>query len=143
MRDAAAKLMARDQLGRDFFARGITEDVERTRRVTYTATLLDLMQGYARIRTKDEFRPFVLDRESTYTMEEALGRMRKLIGFAGEWADILSYLPEGWEVDPKKRRSATAATFAASLELVKEGRLEIRQSETFAPIQIKRTAHDE
>jgi len=69
--------------------------------------------------------------------------MRKLIGFAGEWADILSYLPEGWEVDPKKRRSATAATFAASLELVKEGRLEIRQSETFAPIQIKRTAHDE
>ena len=143
MRDAAAKLMARDQLGRDFFARGVTEDVERTRRVTYTATLLDLMQGYARIRTKDEFRPFVLDRENTYTMEEALGRMRKLIGFAGEWADILSYLPEGWEVDPKKRRSATAATFAASLELVKEGRLEIRQSETFAPIQIKRTAHDE
>lgn len=143
MRDAAAKLMARDQLGRDFFARGITEDVTRTRRVTYTATLLDLMQGYARIRTKDEFRPFVLDRESTYTMEEALGRMRKLIGFAGEWSDILSYLPEGWEAEPKKRRSATAATFAASLELVKEGRLEIRQSDTFAPIQIKRRAHDE
>jgi len=46
MRDCAAKLMARDQLARDFFARGITEDVTRTRRVTYTATLLDLMQGY-------------------------------------------------------------------------------------------------
>ncbi len=142
MRDAAAKLMARDQLGRDFFARGITEDVTRTRRVTYTATLLDLMQGYARIRTKDEFRPFVLDRESTYTMEEALGRLRKLIGFAGEWTDIVSYLPEGWEMDPKKRRSATAATFAASLELAKEGKLEIRQSETFAPIHIKRIDDD-
>jgi len=58
MRDAAAKLMARDQLGRDFFARGIPEDVTRIRKVTYTATLLDLMQAYARIKTKDEFRPW-------------------------------------------------------------------------------------
>ncbi|WP_281982894.1 segregation and condensation protein A [Thalassorhabdomicrobium marinisediminis] len=142
MRDAAAKLMARDQLGRDFFARGITEDVTRTRRVTYTATLLDLMQGYARIRTKDEFRPFVMDRDKVFTMEEALGRMRGLIGFAGDWTDILSYLPEGWEVDPVKRRSATASTFAASLELAKEGRVEIRQSDTFAPIQIRKKTHD-
>ncbi|WP_150122065.1 segregation and condensation protein A, partial [Sulfitobacter sp. HI0129] len=46
MRDAAARLMARDRLGRDFFARGQTQDMQRTRRVTYTATLLDLMQGY-------------------------------------------------------------------------------------------------
>ena len=52
MRESAAKLMARDQKGRDFFVRGIPEDVERVRRVTYTATLLDLMQGYARIRTR-------------------------------------------------------------------------------------------
>ncbi|WP_439142681.1 segregation and condensation protein A [Pseudooctadecabacter sp.] len=142
MRDAAAKLMARDQLGRDFFARGITEDVTRTRRVTYTATLLDLMQGYARIRTKDEFRPFVMDRESVFTMEEALGRMRGLIGFAGDWTDILSYRPDGGEMDPAKRRSATASTFAASLELAKEGRVEIRQSDTFAPIQIRRKSDD-
>ena len=142
MRDVAAKLMARDQLGRDFFARGIPEDVLRVRRVTYTATLLDLMQGYARIRTRDEFRPFVMDRDSVYTMEEALERMRGLIGFAGEWTDILSYLPNGWESDPKKRRSATAATFAASLELAKEGKVDIRQSETFAPIQLRRKDQD-
>ena len=138
MRDAAAKLMARDQLGRDFFARGIPEDVTRVRRVTYTATLLDLMQGYARIRTKDEFRPFVMDREAILTMEQALERMRGLIGYAGDWTDLTSYLPEGWEADPKKRRSATAASFAASLELVKAGHIEIRQGETFAPIQIRK-----
>ncbi len=138
MREAAAKLMARDQKGRDFFARGITEDVARVRRVTYTATLLDLMQGYARIRTRDDFRPFVMDRDSVFTMEEALGRMRGLIGFAGDWTDILSYLPEGWETDPAKRRSATASTFAASLELAKEGRIEIRQSEMYSPIQIRK-----
>ena len=142
MRDAAAKLMARDRLGRDFFARGITEDVTRVRRVTYTASLLDLMQGYARIRTRDDFRPYVMDREAVLTMEQALDRMRHLIGFAGDWTDIASYLPEGWEADPRRRRSATAATFAASLELAKEGKIEIRQGDTFAPIHIRKRTPD-
>jgi segregation and condensation protein A len=142
MRDASARLMARDQLGRDFFARGQVEVVERRKRVTYSATLLDLMQGYARIRTRDEFRPFVMDRESVMTLEEALDRMRHLIGFAGEWTDIMSYLPEGWTGDPVRRRSATAANFAASLELAKAGAIEIRQGETFSPIQIRRKPND-
>ena len=137
MRDAAAKLMARDQKGRDFFFRGLPEDVTRVRRVRYTATLLDLMQGYARLRTKDEFRPYTMDRDHVMTLEQALERMRGLIGYAGEWTDLLSYLPEGWEVDPKRRRSATASHFAASLELAKNGSIQIRQSEIFAPIQIR------
>ena len=138
MRDVAARLMARDRLGRDFFARGIPEDVMRVRKVQYTANLLDLMQAYARIRTRDEFRPFVMDRDSVFTLEQALERMRGLIGFAGTWTDISSYIPEGWEKDPVRRRSATAATFAASLELAKEGKVEIRQAETFAPIQLRK-----
>ncbi|MEM1066231.1 MAG: ScpA family protein [Pseudomonadota bacterium] len=140
MREHAAKLMARDQKGRDFFVRGIPEDVTRIRRVKYTATLLDLMQGYARIRTKDEFRPYTMDRRDVLTLEEALDRMRGLIGFAGEWADLVTFLPEGWAMDPARRRSATAATFAASLELVKAGQIELRQGDTFAPIELRRLA---
>lgn len=142
MRDAAAKLMGRDQKGRDFFARGITEDVSRVRQVKYTASLLDLMQAYARIKTKDDFRPFVMDRFAVMTLEQALERMRHLIGFAGEWTDIASYLPDDWQTDPAKRRSATAANFAASLELAKEGRIEIRQGDIFAPIQIRKRTRD-
>jgi len=141
MRDVAARLMARDQLGRDFFARGVPEAVNRVRRVSYTATLMDLMQAYARIRTKDEFRPFVMDRDAVMTMEEALERMRGLIGYAGTWTDIMSYIPEGWEIDPVRRRSATAANFAASLQLAKEGQVEIRQGEVFAPIQIRKKSN--
>ncbi|WP_292290906.1 ScpA family protein [Marivita sp.] len=138
MRDVAARLMARDQLGRDFFARGVTQQVERVRKIDYTATLLDLMQGYARIRTRDEFRPFVMDRDAVFTMEQALERMRGLIGFAGTWTDISTYMPDGWDVDPVRWRSATASTFAASLELAKEGKVELRQSDTFAPIELRR-----
>ena len=138
MREAAAQLMARDQKGRDFFARGIPESVARLRRVRYTATLLDLMQAYARTRTREEFRPWAFDRENVFTMEAALERMRGLIGYAGDWTDLSAYLPDGWSADPMRRRSATAATFAASLELAKAGQIELRQTETFAPITIRR-----
>lgn len=138
MREAAARLMARDRLGRDIFARGVSEEVMRVRRVTWTASLLDLMQAYARIRTRDEFRPYAFDRVNVYTMEQALERLRDLIGFAGDWSDIASFLPEGWGADPARRRSATAATFAAALELAKQGQIELRQSETFAPIALRR-----
>ena len=138
MREAAARLMARDQLGRDFFARGLPEDVMRHRVVTYSATLIDLMRAYARIRTKDEFRPFVMDRDHVFTMEQALDRLRGMIGFAGVWADLTSFLPDGWDINPMRRRSSTAAHFAAVLELAKRGQIELRQGETFAPIQLRR-----
>jgi len=138
MREAAARLMARDQMGRDFFVRGLPEDVTRRRRISYTATLIDLMRAYARTRTKDDFRPFVMDRNNVFTMEQALERMRGLIGFSGGWTELETWLPEGWELHPERRRSATAAHFAAMLEMAKRGQLEIRQSDVFAPIHIRK-----
>lgn len=138
MRRSAARLMGRDQLGRDFFARGQTEDVSRKRTVTYSATVLDLMQAYARVKTREDFEPLHMKRGAFYTMEQALERMKGLIGHAMEWGALEQYLPEAWRLDPKKRRSATAATFAAALELVKEGQMEIRQDEMFAPLQLRK-----
>ncbi|MGQ0566387.1 MAG: segregation and condensation protein A [Gemmobacter sp.] len=140
MREAAARLMARDQLGRDVFARGAPETLTARRNVTWTATLLDLMRAYARIRTKDEFRPYVMDRDNIYTMEAALDRLRGLIGHAGHWTDLASFLPEGWGTHPMRRRSATAAHFAAVLELAKRGQVDLRQSATFAPIHLRAKA---
>ncbi len=137
MREAAAHLMARDQKGRDFFARGLPEDVTARRRIRHTATLIELMRAYARIRTKDEFRPYVMDRDDVFTMEQALDRLRGLIGHATQWTDIASFLPDGWSTRPMRRRSVTAAHFAAMLELAKRGQVELRQAETFAPIHLR------
>lgn len=137
MREAAASLMARDQLGREFFARGEPQGIARVRRTEWKATLLDLMQAYARIRTRDEFRPYAFDRKDVYTLEQALDRLRTMIGFSGEWNELSAYLPEDWTADPARWRSATAATFLASLELAKQGQIEIRQRENFAPIAIR------
>ncbi|MFQ5623796.1 MAG: segregation and condensation protein A [Paracoccaceae bacterium] len=138
MRRVAAQLMGRDQLGREFFARGEPQGVARCRRVERTATLLDLLQAYSRIRTRDEFRPLNMRRDPTYTPEQALERMRGLIGYAAEWGPLSQYLPEELRRDPQLRRSALASTFAASLELVKTGAAEIRQDGAFAPLYLRR-----
>ncbi|PZO66624.1 MAG: segregation/condensation protein A [Paracoccus denitrificans] len=138
MRNAAATLMARDRLGQDRFARGAPQQVVRQRRVEWKVGLIDLMRAYASLRTRDEFRPYAFDRRDIYTMEQALDRMRRLIGFAGDWTDLAEFLPTGWGNAGARRRSATAATFAASLELAKQGQVELRQSESFAPIAIRK-----
>lgn len=138
MRTAAATLMARNQLGRDMFVRGNPDDVTHKRRVTYTAGLIDLMRAYARLRTKDEFRPFVMDRQNVFTMEEALDRMRGMLNFFGDWGDLDAWLPDGWDGHPMRRRSVTASHFAAVLEMAKRGQIDLRQEDTFAPIEIRR-----
>jgi segregation and condensation protein A len=139
MRDAGARLMARDLLGRDVFARGAPEVVTHATRTTFTASLLDLMQAYARIRTRDEFRPWAFDRRDVYTMEEALDRLRAMVGAIADWTPLEVWLPEGWAT-PARRRSATAATFAAALELARQGRIALRQEAPFAPLSIRTRA---
>lgn len=140
MRQAAAQLMARDRLDADRFRRGDPDVTLRVRRVEWQAGLIDLMRAYARVKTRDEFRPYAFDRRDIYTMEQALDRLRGLIGFAGGWTDLADFMPDGWDASAARRRSATAATFAASLELAKQGRVQIRQEGSFAPIAIRRRA---
>ena len=138
MRRSASKLMARDQLGRDFFGRGILQDVTLKKNIVYKATVLDLMQAYARLRVKENFKPLhIEERNKIFTMEQALERMKSLIGHAIEWGTLEQFMQAGWLNDPKRRRSVTASTFAAMLELVKLGKLDLRQNDTFSQIEIK------
>ncbi|MDO5657004.1 MAG: ScpA family protein [Paracoccus sp. (in: a-proteobacteria)] len=137
MRQAAARLMGRDRLGQSRFARAAPEQIARLRNTEYEVGLIDLMRAYARLKTRDEFRPYAFDRTDVFTMEQALDRLRGMIGYAGVWTDLASFLPGGWQ-GGSRGRSATAATFAATLELARQGRLEIRQDDLFAPISIRK-----
>jgi segregation and condensation protein A len=137
MREAAARLMSRDQLGRDYFGRGEAAQASEERQVVHEANLADLLRAYARIKTRDEFTPLHLAREPVMTLEAALERMRGLLGAALDWTALSAWLPEDWVGCPRRRRSATAATFAAALELAKRGAVEIRQETTFAPLYLR------
>ena len=128
MREAAQQLMARDRKGIAFFARGAPETLQVTRRIVPQATLLDLMRAYARLRTRDDFRPYAFDRRDVYALDDALARLQALIGTLPDWQTLERFLPPGWADTPARRRSATASTFAASLELVRQGHAELRQT---------------
>jgi segregation and condensation protein A len=142
MRDVGARLMARDQLGRDVFTRGEPEPVGREAKVVHTATLVELMRAYARIKTREDFRPLHLQRGPVYTLEQALERMRGLLGTAVDWVSLAAWLPEDWRDAPDRRRSATAASFAAALELAKSGQLQLRQDGAFEPIWLRQRTEE-
>ncbi|MCY3877757.1 MAG: ScpA family protein [Rhodobacteraceae bacterium] len=144
MREAAKSIMERPQLGMDFFPRGDPELVEVVTKRSVSTTVLDLSIAYARMRSRREFKPFALNRSPIYSVEDATENLRRLLGEIPDWADLAGFLPQDWVREPQKIRSAMASTLAAALELVKRGELEVRQSHSFASIELKRTveAHD-
>lgn len=141
MRRAAAQLMGRDQLGRDFFKRGMTEMVTVRRQTTWSASLSDLLKAYASVKTRDEYKPLNVDPREVCSVELALERLKSLVGSIPDWGKLVSYLPEGWALEPQKRRSAIASTFVAALEMAKRGEIELKQDSVFAPIYLRQREH--
>ena len=137
IRGVGARLMARPQLGRDLFARGAPEalDVEKT--PVLEVSLYDLLKAYGEHRRRQETSTLTIRPLDLYSLEDALTRLSSLLGSLPDWATLASFLP-GRGDGSLRARSALAATFAASLELVKEGRIELRQDGAFSPIWLRR-----
>ena len=141
IRAAAAKLMSRHQLGRDVFARGAPEGVTVVRQSTWTTSLYDLIRAYADWAARKTGGHLTVKLPAIFTMEEAIHRLSAMLGVDLDWTQLEIFMPEDF-TDPLGRRSALAGTFAASLELVRQGKIQLRQSEAFAPIFIRK-ARDE
>jgi segregation and condensation protein A len=138
MRNSAIKLMARDQLGREFFSRGEEEVFPESREISYEASMIDLLQAYARLKTKDIFEPLHLKRSVILSPDEALENLNRLIDRFLDWTSFEQFLPDAWKDSPVKRRTAIATNFSVSLELARVGKLEMRQDEIFAPIFLRK-----
>lgn len=136
MRDAAARLVNRNRLGRDVFARGMPEMVIIEKRNSFTASLYDLLTAYAIQRQKQAITNVRIARRGVWSLKEARDILSRLIGNLHDWTDLDKYLIE-YLASPQDRRTATASSFAASLELVREGKLEVRQDTAFAPIYLR------
>ncbi len=134
MREAGARLMARDRLGRDVFPRGGAEGLRTIRRARWQAALYDVIAAYGRISARN--RPVmhvVADRE-VMTLEAALARIGALLGTRLDWTTLESFLPDGSD---RLRKSALASSFLAALELAKQGKAELRQAAPFAPLYLR------
>ncbi len=137
MQEAGARLMALPQLGREVFARGEPERFKVVTRTVYADTLYDLLKAYGTHAGRRHQGALHILPTDLYSMDDALKRLGGMIGKAMDWTTLASFLPPGLG-SGLVRRSAVAATFAASLEMARAGRLRLRQDRPFGPIFVRR-----
>ena len=136
MRDAAARLVNRNRLGRDIFQRGMPEAVILEKRNTYSASLYDLLTSYASQRQRQAITNVRIARRGVWSLKEAREILTRLVGSFKDWTALESFLID-YLTTPEERSTAIASSFAASLEMVREGAIEVRQQAAFQPLYLR------
>ena len=135
MREAGARLLGRDRIGRDVFMRGNPEGLRLVRKAQWQARMFDLIAAYGSVQARTQPAMHIVHARSVMTLDEAIARVGRMIGVTLEWATLESFLPP--TEDLSFRRSALASSFLAALELARLGRVDIEQDEAFAPIRLR------
>ena len=138
MREAAARLLARDRIGRDVFLRGAPEGLRVDRKSLWQCDWYALVAAYGQVKARNEPVVHMVRDRMVMTLESALERVSALLGVRLEWIELRDFLPA--HAEPRLKRSALASSFVAALELARLGRAEIRQEDTFGPLHLRRVA---
>ena len=136
IRDRAAELMSRNQMGRDMFVRGAPEPVSVTRHHIYELSLYDLLKAYSEHKTRGAAADIRIHKRALYTLDKAIERLSEMLGVALDWTNLEQFMPQDID-DPQIVRSAKASMFTASLELAKNGKADIIQKQIFGPLYIR------
>ena len=136
-REVSAKLMDRPQLQRDVFRRGDPEPITDIKTPEWTATLYDLLSAYAAQRQQSALAHVSFKQRNVWSLQEARDALERLIGQAGDWSRLDEYLIS-YMVEPSMRATVFASSLASTLELVREGVIEVHQQSAFAPIYLRK-----
>jgi segregation and condensation protein A len=137
IREAANRLMNRPQFQRDIFPRGNPESIAEIRHPKFTATLFDLLTAYAAQRQQRVLATVHLAKRTVWSLAEARASLERLVGSAEDWSCLDEYLL-AYVVDPSQNATVFASSFAAALELVREGEIELNQKQAFAPLYFRK-----
>ena len=135
MRDAGARLMGGDRLGRDVFPRGNPEGLRLIRQSAWQATPYDLFAAYGALKARTQPAMHIVAHRAVMALDEAILRVERMLGMAIEWTRIEAFVPAS--LDLAYARSALASSFVAALELARQGRLELSQDAPFAPLEVR------
>ena len=136
MRDAASRLVNRNRLGRDVFQRGMPEMVIVEKRNEYSASLYDLLSAYAAQRQRTAITSVSIERRTVWSLKDARDFLTRMLGDLSDWTELDRFLID-YLVPPKQRITALASSFAVTLELAREGSVELKQLAPFAPIYLR------
>jgi len=137
MRNAAAQLVNRPRLGREIFSRGDPEPVDITREYAFDTSLFHLLKSYADMRERNVAVDYAPEKRIVWSLKEARRIIERLVGEGSEWIALDKYLAR-YLAAPEKRATVLASSFSASLELVREGSMEMRQTLAFGPLLMRR-----
>ena len=135
MREAGARLLGRDRLGRDVFVRGAPEGLRLVRKSAWQVNPFELFSAYGTVKARTAPAMHVVHARSVMSLDDAIDRVSRMIGMAIDWTEIGQFLPDS--DDPAYRRTALASSFVAALELARRGRLDIRQDGPFTPLKVR------
>jgi segregation and condensation protein A len=135
MREAGARLIGRDRIGRDVFLRAAPEGLKVARRSAWQADLYDLIRAYGIVRARTQPSVHIVSRRPVMTLDEAIHRLETMIGTRVEWTRLEAFLPA--TQDPEFRKSALASSFVATLELARKGKIALQQDGVFAPLYVR------
>lgn len=138
MREAGARLMAQDRLGRDVFARGNPEGLKVLRKNAWQCDWYQLIHGYGQVKLRTEPVVHMVADRPVMTLDSALDRVSAMLGVSVDWMEIRSFLPG--DAEPQLKRSALASSFVAALELARTGKAELRQEAIFGPLHLRRVS---
>jgi segregation and condensation protein A len=138
MREAGARLMGRDRIGRDVFGRGAPEGLKLVRKSAWQVTPFELYSAYGRVKARTAPAMHVVAHRAVMTLEDAIQRVAALLGQALDWTTLEAFLPA--TSDPQYRKSALASSFVAALELARQGRLQLEQQESFGELLVRKAA---
>ncbi|KKB13653.1 chromosome segregation protein ScpA [Devosia geojensis] len=141
MRDAANQLVHRPRLGLRVYARGEPEPIVVDRRSIWEASLYDLLKAYAGQRERGIVSDYAPVQRTVWSLQDAREILERLIGESAEWISLDTYLAD-YLASPQERATVRASSFSASLELVRQGQVELRQASTFAPLFVRRRKTD-
>ncbi len=136
MREAAARLMGRDRLGRDTFLRGAPEGLRIDRRNRWQCDWFSLVQAYGQVKARTVPVVHIVRDRMVMTLDSALSRVSAMLGVTLDWMELQEFLPP--HADPRLRRSALASSFVAALELARLGKAELAQDSVFGPLHLRR-----
>ena len=137
IRGAAERMVARPQLDRDIFRRGTPEPIVDVKRPEWTATLYDLLSAYAAQRQKHALARVRVPQRRVWSLAEARAAIERLVGASHDWSRLDEYLV-AYVTEPGLRATVYASSFAATLEMVREGAVELHQHAAFAPIYLRK-----
>jgi len=132
------QLIKKNRIGINIFYRGIKGGIKSINTPIYKVSLYELLKTYSTIKMQKAFQSISIAKLPVFTTEEGIKQIKSNFSKIKEWKNIEDLIPKNFFINKKLKKSGIAGIFSASLELTKQGVINIMQEKHFKKILIKK-----